>query len=305
MTEPELPADGAPVEPDIEINLSLRPLPPEAVELRKIAVERDAILRPIVQPRIEGVLASVRTLASQLETWHAAIADKTDLDLVGHSRASAVWLLSGRCLGLFATLIVQAEAGIGDEALVVSRALHEADQILSAFIADPGEDQLVRKWLKDEGRHGYVRQGEARAVNDRYQQGLNDALAAQGLPVIGTTKSLTEDLYDRSSRTTHNRRSSCVSSVSVDRRSMAYGLAPDQLRRAITSSWTASVAFEVANSVGDALCCFYGRDFFVSEVAPLIVQLQAVQETLPLDPEVILDAANLPQRLKWAAPTGG
>lgn len=284
--------------PDLEVKIAARSLPPEVAELRKLAAERDAILRPIVQPRIEGVIATIRELARRLQTWHAAIADTTDLDLIGHSRASAIWLLSGRCLGLLEALIVQAEAGIGDEALVVSRALHEADQILSAFIADPEDDELVRIWLKDEGRHGYVKQGAARAVNDRYQQDLNAHLAAQGFPIIGTTKSLTEELYDRSSRTTHNRRSSCLSSVSVGARSMAYGFAPDELRRAVTVSWSASVTFEVLNSVGDALSCFRGREFFVSKVAPLILQLQAVRETLPLDAESILGAANLPPRLR-------
>jgi hypothetical protein len=283
---------------DLEVKLSARDLPPEVVELRKIAAERDALLEEIVQPRVEGMIGTCRSLARQLQEWHAAIADHTDLDLTAYSRASAIWLLSGRCLGLLEVLIVQAEAGIDNEATIVGRAIHEANRILFAFIADPEDDELVRVWLDDEGKYGYVKQGAARAVNDHFEEKMNAALVEQGLPAIGTTKAGSEELYDRLSRTVHNRRSSCVSSVWVGGRSMAYGVAPSPLRRATTVGWTASVTVEVVNSVGDALRAFFGEGFFGSNVAPLIREREAVRETLPLNEESILDAAALPPRLQ-------
>jgi hypothetical protein len=244
------------------------------------------------------MIGTCRSLASQLQEWHTAIADRTDLDLTAYSRASAIWLLSGRCLGLLEVLIVQAEAGIDNEATIVGRAIHEANRILFAFTADAEDDELVRIWLDDEGKYGYVKQGAARAVNDRFEENMNAALVDQGLPAIGTTKSGSEELYDRLSRTVHNRRSSCVSSVWVAGRSMAYGVAPNPLRRATTVEWTVSVTIEVANSVGDALRAFFGDGFFGSNVAPLIRELEAARKTLPLDEEAILEAASLPPWLQ-------
>jgi hypothetical protein len=298
VNEPSTQAESAGETRDLEVEVKPRDLPHEVVELRKAAAERDEKLKEVVQPRIAGVIGTCRSLAHQLQAWHASIADRTDLDLTGYSRASAIWLLSGRCLGLLEVLMVQAEAGIDNEATIVGRAIHEANRILLAFIADPDDDVLVRVWLDDEGKYGYVKQGAARAVNDRFEEKLNAALVEQGLPAIGTTKAGSEKLYDRLSRTVHNRRSSCVSSVWVAGRSMAYGIAPNPLRQATTVEWTASVTVEVANSVGDALRAFLGEGFFVSHVAPLIRELEAVREALPLDEKAILEAANLPPHLQ-------
>src|SRR5882757_880075 len=108
MSEPTAEVPEGSDKPDIEVKIAARPLPPEAVELRKLAAEREAILEPIVQPRIEGVISTTRDLTRQLQSWHSAIADNTDLDLTAYSRASAIWLLSGRCLGLLEVQIVQA-----------------------------------------------------------------------------------------------------------------------------------------------------------------------------------------------------
>ena len=298
MSEPGAQDEPDDATRDLEVKLSTRDLPQEIVELRKIAVERDAILEKIVQPRVEGMIGICRSLARQLQEWHAGIADRTDLDLTGYSRGAAIWLLSGRSLGLLEVLLVQAEGGIDNEGLIVGRALHEANRILFAFLAAPDEDELVRVWLDDKGKHGYVKQGAARAVNERYEENSNEALIEQGLPPIGSTKSGVEELYDRLSRTAHNRRSSCVSSVWEDGRMMAYGTAPDQLRWASAVEWTASVTVDVANSVGDALRAFYGQSFFVENVAPLILEVGVVRETLPLSREAILEAANLPPRLQ-------
>ena len=62
---------------------------------------------------------------------------------------------------------MQAEASIDNEATIVGRALHEANRILLAFVADADDDGVVRRWLDDEGKYGYVKQGAARAVTDR------------------------------------------------------------------------------------------------------------------------------------------
>jgi len=277
--------------PSLEVKLQLRDLPPEVKALREQHRKQDAQLREVVKPRAEAHIAACRIVASDLQKWHQRIADETDLDLDGYSRGSAVWLLAGRCLGLHEVLIVQAEAGVDNEGLVVGRALHEACNILMAFLADPEEEELVRLWLDDDGKHRYVKQGAARAAHDRFEISFNKAMADAGLPPLGNTKALKEELYDRMSRTAHNRRSSCVSSLWKEGREMAYGRAPSALRWATAVEWTSSMTVEVVNSVGDALRSFYQGDFFVKEMVPLIQSINAIRKTCPLDENSIHQAA--------------
>lgn len=277
--------------PSIENKLQLRDLPPEVQALREAHREQDAQLRGLVKPRAEAHIAACRLAAKDLRHWHQRIADTTDLELDGYSRGSAVWLLAGRCLGLHEVLIVQAEAQVDNEGIVVGRALHEACGILMAFLADPAEEELVRIWLDDEGKHGYVKQGAARAAQDRFEAELNEAMKDAGLPLLGSTNDLKADLYDHMSRTAHNRRSSCVSSLWKDGREMAYGRAPSALRWASAVSWTSSMTIEVVNSVGDSLRAFYQGDFFIERMAPLIQSINAIRETFPLDENSIHQAA--------------
>ena len=277
--------------PSTEVKLQLRDLPPEVETLREQHRKQDAQLREVVKLRAEAQIAACRIVASDLQKWHQQIADRTDLDLDGYSRGSAIWLLAGRCLGLHEVMIVQAEAGVDNEGLVVGRALHEACNILMAFLADSEEEKLVRLWLDDDGMHRYVKQGAARAAQDRFEVNLNMAMEKAGLPRLGNTINLKEKLYDRMSRTVHNRRSSCVSSLWKEGRQMAYGRAPSALRWASAVEWTSSMTVEVVNSVGDALRSFYQGAFFVEKMAPLIQSIDAIRKTCPLDEDSIHQAA--------------
>jgi hypothetical protein len=277
--------------PSIEVKLQLQDLSPQVIALREAHRKQDAQLREVVKPRAEAHLAACRLVAQDLQQWHQRIADRTDLELDGYSRGSAIWLLAGRCLGLHEVLIVQAEAQVDNEGVVVGRALHEACGILMAFLATPAEEDLVRLWLDDKGKHGYVKQGAARAAQDRFETDLNEAMRAAGLPPLGNTIDLKADLYDRMSRTAHNRRSSCLSSLWKEGREMAYGRAPGALRWASAVSWTSSMTIEVVNSVGDALRAFYQGDFFVEKMAPLVQSVNAICETFPLDEDSIHQAA--------------
>jgi hypothetical protein len=292
MNESASQRNDDPEHSSIDVPLQMRELPAEVKAIREQMAEQDAVLAGIVQPRVEAQIAACRMVAKQLQVWHQGIADTTNLDLTGYSRGAATWLLAGRCLGLLEVLLVQAEAGIDNEALIVGRAAHEANRLLMAFCSDPDEDELVRLWLNDEGKHGYVKQGAARAANNRFEEKLNDAIKDQGMQPLGSTSALTAELYDRLSRTVHNRWSSCVSSVWEQGRQMAYGRAPNQLRRAGAVEWTTSVTIEVVQSVGDALRAFYGNDFLVKEVAPLLQSIAAVRASSPLDEVSIMGAAK-------------
>ncbi len=63
------------------------------------------------------------------------------------------------------------KAWIYNEAMITGRAIHEASRVLFAFGA-PEADDVVRLWLDDEGRHGYVNQGMARAAEEHYEATL-------------------------------------------------------------------------------------------------------------------------------------
>jgi len=276
---PKQPIDGVPIR--------MRNLPAEVAQARLAAAADDAANEEVARPRIDAVLTACKLAADELEALHSGYADITDLDLTGYSRASAIWLLSGRTLGLLRALLVQVEAGICNEAMVTGRAIHEASRVLFAF-GVPGADDVVRRWLDDDGRHGYVRQGEARAIEERYEIELAEAMEQAGLPPVASTKEKTEELYDRMSRTGHNRRSSCVDAVWEPGRRMAYGRNPSAIRRAGYTTWTASMTTEVLNSVGDALRALYSEPKFIAErIVPLVNGINAVREAAPLDEDSI------------------
>jgi hypothetical protein len=273
---------GAPKRPIDGVPSRIRDLPAEVAQARLDAAADDAANEKVARPRIDAVLTACKLAADELEALHRRYADITDLDLTGYSRASAIWLLSGRTLGLLRALLVQVEAGIGNEALLTGRAIHEASRVLFAFGA-PGADDVVRLWLDDEGRHGYVKQGVARAVEERYETTLAETMEQAGLSRIASTKEKTETLYDLMSRAAHNRRSSCVDAVWKPGRQMAYGRSPSAILRAGYAAWAASMTTEVLNSVGDSLRALYSQPrFFVERIVPLVNGIDAVQDSAPL-----------------------
>lgn len=283
--EPKRPVDG--------VRITARDGPPaNVVQARRAAAADDARNEEVARPRIEAVLTACKLVAQELERLHQLYADRTDADLTGYSRASALWLLSGRLLGLHRALLVQVEAGICNEALITSRAIHEAARVLFAFGATTADD-LVRVWLDDEGRHGYVKQGPARAAEERYQDELAEAMDRAGVPRLPSVREKTETLYDLMSRAAHNRRSSCLDSVSPPGRMMAYGRHPSPIRRAAYVSWAESMTGEVVNAVGDALRALFSQPrFFTDRIEPLRRELEAVRMSAPLDEASIRRAAG-------------
>jgi hypothetical protein len=281
-----------PGERPLDVKVTARPLPAPAAQLRLHGAVDNARNDPVAGPRITAVLTACKLVGQQLEGLHQRYANNTDLDLIGYSRAAALWLLSGRILGLLRALLVQVEAGICNESVITGRAIHEAARILFAFSV-PGEETLVRLWLDDEGRYGYVKQGPARAAIERYENALAEAMTRSGLPAIPGTREKTEEVYDRQSRVAHSRRSSCVDSVWDPARVMAYGYQPSTIRRAGYARWAASMTGEVINAVGDALRALYGQPgFFTERIAPMHKQLEAVLASSPLDETSIRAAAS-------------
>ncbi len=274
------------------LRIRTRDLPASAAHWRAAAAADDAANELVAGPRIEAVLTACKLVARDLEGLHRQYGETTDLELTGYSRASAIWLLSGRSIGLLNALLVQVEAGICNEAMVTGRAIHEAARVLFAF-GVPDADDLVRRWLDDDGRHGYVKQGPARDAEERYERDLADAMEIAGIPPLHPSRERTEVLYDLMSRVAHSRRSSCVDSVAEVGRVMSYGRHPSAIRRAGYAEWAATMTTECVNSVGDALRALYSQpDFFTKRMLPLQQAIEAVRLSNPLDERSLRAAAG-------------
>ena len=287
--------EAAVADSDLNVSIRRRELPKEVDEARRQAQAENELIEPIARPRIEANLMACQLVLDTLTTYHAGVADKTDLDVTGDSRGAAIWMVAGRCLGLGSSLLALARAGIDNEVLVMGRAIHEATRILLVF-NDPDEEELIRLWLKDEGKHAYVRPSAAREAQDRFEAKLDEATDRAGLPSLGRTADLSAQVYDQMSRTAHCRRSSCANSVAEPLRQMTYGYHRSPVRRAACAEWTASMTVEVANAVGDALRAFYGQGFFAEKIAPLIQSIAAVRQEQPLGRDDLLEAVSLSPR---------
>jgi hypothetical protein len=277
--------------PSLDVTVKLRELPAEVRVSREREEAENAANEKVARPRIAAVATACRLVLQDLEQLHRTLADVTDLNLTGYSRASALWLLSGRCIGLLRAVLTQVEAGICHEAVATGRALHEAASVLMAF-GDPDQAELVRLWLDDAGRPNWVKPKAARQANARYEDRLAEAMRRSGLPEVPSTEPLEEDLYHRLSVFAHSRRSSIVSAVSDSGRWMAYGYHPSAVVRASYVSWGAAMTVATTNAVGDALRAFHGGDFFSKRIKPLQTAIEAVRETSPLDEAAIRAAAQ-------------
>jgi hypothetical protein len=266
----------------IEIELNRRDLPPHVGAARGRHERWDAELRKIAEPRARAHIDTCREVAKDLQRWHRLIADQTDLDLVGRTRGSAIWLIAGRCLGLHEVLLVQAENEIDQEIQVTGRTLHEACELL-VVLANSREEELLRIWLDDDGKHRYAKPSNVRAARDRYESELADAMAQAGLSSAGPSGPLNAELYDILSRAAHNRRSSCVSSLWQDGRQMAYGRAHNALRWAETVDWVSRNTANVVHAVGDALSTFYGVKVFTPTILALEQRVNSIRQAYPLD----------------------
>jgi hypothetical protein len=156
-------------------HVTARKLPPRIARNRVEQAARDAADGARLRQPISAHVAARRIALDLLTSTHQGLADGSDLDLTGSTRPAAVWQMAGRCLGIARALICLLEQGFTAEVLHLGRALHEATRLLSA-LGDREEDALLRKWLAGE----YISPGSVRAAEERYEQRLAAAMAAEG-----------------------------------------------------------------------------------------------------------------------------
>jgi hypothetical protein len=199
--------------------------------------------------------------------------------------------MAGRLLGLAEALWAQIDAGIGNEAMVTGRSIHEAARVLPAF-RDRDEEELLHIWIQDDGKYRYIKPKAARDAQARFEQKLGEAMEQQGLPRLRESREHLEDMYDRLSRSVHNRRSACTDNVFKPAREIYYGWHPSPIRRGSHVEWGAAMTVEVTLAVGEGLETFYGRGFALNEVKPLIDAIEAARGAAPLDETSIRRAAG-------------
>lgn len=187
---------------EFEPPVNAQDIPPEVAAKRQTAEEQQAWLDPQAQPSIE---AHIRAYADAIETIivaHRAVADRTDIEIGGETRWSAIWELAGRCLAICRVLVHDLRGGFASEAIGTYRTLHEASQLLAA-VTFHEEDEALRRWLAGD----WVRPREARAVAGRKQAlALGRMKELRVEPVGGDVVELGAEIYDLLSKAAHHRR---------------------------------------------------------------------------------------------------
>jgi hypothetical protein len=266
---------------ELNPNLSQRELSGDA-QANRALYEIQIADQIALEPAMEAHQAAYRLALDDLDCYVTQIADSTDLDLVSDTRPAAVWQMAGRSVGLSRACLDLMRLGYCAEVIPLARTLHEANRLVQTF-AQRNEDELLRIWLADEGRHKWVRPKQAREAIERAEDKLNDLMRRHGADAPGTTTELSIEIYDQFSRAAHNRRAWVQDAVSADLRQMATGPHRSPVRRAGTLAAIGGTLEEAVQLVGDALAAtFYGTTFWTTNVQPHVKSFEALRATHPL-----------------------
>jgi hypothetical protein len=288
----ELPPLPAPEDPEPRFSWQNQTAP-DVITARGAAAARERVLAEIVQPRIEGHIATYRMALDAVDALHQHIADHTNIDLAGATRWAAMWQLAGRTLGFARAHVALTEAGIGDEALPTARGVHEASRLLEA-VSIIGETEIAWRWLADD-EDRFPKPHEVRAAIERFEIELNNMLAAEGEETVQTTRDLSAALYRRMSGVSHNRRYAIGAVVDTSLRMMPRGPHPKAFGRASAVTYAGTIVAEAVSMAGLHLTSFLGETagpgWLRTVLQPALATLTAVDDTHPLDRDSIIAAA--------------
>jgi hypothetical protein len=233
--------------------------------------------RAILEPRIEAHLTARDAALTELEDAHRLVADETALALDAETTAAALWLLTGRSIGLARAAYDLAVIGYATETIPLLRSLHESVHLLSVFTL-PGEDALVLGWLQ--GRH--VPRREVVAAKHRQEEAARVEMIKQGIRPPGTTRSFYDRQYGRWSEFDHHRRRHIVDQVAVAPRIMAVGRHPDWRARAASVDHLGWFVVELVSVGGSALGRLLGMEWYRDRFLPTFRALIALKQRIPL-----------------------
>jgi len=233
-------------ESDLEPSIDqLDGVPREIARLRDASDRRNNELAEILTPRIEGQLLTLRTIIEELIAAHRRIGDTMDFGIEDDTRWTAVWEMSGRCLGLCNALLIQLREGFASEMVPTLRAIHEAGQLLTV-LAGPGEEKLLRTWLED---NTYISASKARAAEARIAKPALELLKKEGITSVGDQAALGQKGYDLLSKPAQNMRIGFAESIARGPRQFSYGPHPSPIQRAIHVGFGSQLIEEVAMRV--------------------------------------------------------
>jgi hypothetical protein len=285
---------------DLDPAIASRPLRQDELEARTNGREVDAALEPVVRPRIAAHLSACRQALDVIEDELDRMTDTLSIDPTAKTRAAALWLLLGRCVGQQRAVLLLAEHGMAVEGRPLDRAVKEMTNLVKAMAADgqPAE-KLARQWLAD--GQAYVKaQAGRRGMTVPFENRDEEAKAFEHLGVDNLSAA-DKSVYDALSRAAHGRRSSMLESFYAPTRHMARGTRYALLDQARAVEWASSTTSGVVLAASAMMLPFYGQKYIEDNVLCLYVAIGALRETQPLDPDVIAREVGLARYPFWPA----
>jgi hypothetical protein len=252
-------------------------LPDDVLNERNEFERANADNRAVLEPLVRAHLTAYDAALIELQQAHTLVADGTALVLDGKTRQAAMWLISGRCIGLARAAHDLSEAGYTVEVIPVLRSLHEGSRLL-ALVTHRGEDGVVDRWLN--GRS--VSRGDIMAAIKRQEEAMRVEMIKDGRVPPKTTGKGFEGQYGRWSEIAHHRRRHLLDQVSIPARLMATGTHPDWRARATTVDHLGWYLAELVSSGGSAFGHLLGRTWFEDRFQPTLRALLHLMERIPL-----------------------
>lgn len=256
-----------------------RPLPHAVYQAREEWQRVNAANGELLEELIELHLTcyDAALALAELAEAHRRISDETALELDGRSRDSAMWLITGRCLGLGRAAHRLAVDGYVLEVVPVLRSMHEAARLLAVFDF-AGEEDLEHRWLRDKS----VGRGDIMAAQRRQEAAMRVEMIKAGVAPPGETTSYFEKQFGRWSEIAHHRRRHLLNQVSVPNRHMPIGPHPDWRVRAVTVDHFGWYVLELVSTCGSALAQLRGPTWTRHRFQPTWRALMDFKDRIPL-----------------------
>jgi hypothetical protein len=253
-------------------------LPDAVVRDRQQSAAQEAVTLQAVQPELDAALDVGRSSLAKLASYHAGVADRTNLDLSVEpgSRALALWESTAAALGLSRAFVDLIGLGYHAQILPTYRAIHEMLGVVSV-LDDTNEDEFLASWLADDE----VRQQKVRAAATRQSERIAQQVAAAGDDAgVGDVGATMKTLYSPLSDISHGRRSAVRPYISESLRTAATGPHPAAYMRLEHYEVGLLLLEDVVIVVGGALWTLYGGTFFKDRISPLQDAVRQAAERL-------------------------
>lgn len=263
----------------------------------------DALLEPIARPRMAAHLTASREVLDAIESVLDHMLQTTDLDPQAPTRAAALWLLMGRCVGQQRAVLALVELGMAVEAQPLGRAIIEMTNIVTAIAAGgPVGEKLAQQWIAD--GDAYVKaQAARRGVAISFDDRAADERVFRPLD-IKSLDDAEKRIYDYFGRASHGRRASTLESYYSPTRSMARGGRYALLDQVLAVEWASSSTERVVRSAMTMLLPFYGQNFVMERIVPLYERIEAIRREQPLAAKTVAAQARVRRYPFWPAAAG-